>query len=61
MMPYRARQRHRRQPDERCRDRGKFIANAAPVIGAEPAKQAAELVWALEQQKDMRGLIALIA
>jgi 2-methylcitrate dehydratase PrpD len=39
----------------------KFIANAEPVISAARAMQAAELVWALEKQPDMRALIALIA
>ncbi len=40
---------------------GKFIANAAPVIGAELAKQAAGLVWGLDKAPDVRALIALLA
>ena len=39
----------------------KFMANATPVIGADRAKQAAEFVWSLEKQPDVRGLIALLA
>jgi 2-methylcitrate dehydratase PrpD len=39
----------------------KFLANATPVIGAERAQRAAELVWKLEQQPDMRALITLLA
>ena len=39
----------------------KFLANAAPVIGAERAGQAAEFVWTLDRAPDMRGLIALLA
>src|SRR5262245_28762835 len=39
----------------------KFIANASPVIGAEQARRAAEFVWSLEKQKDVRDLIALLA
>jgi 2-methylcitrate dehydratase PrpD len=39
----------------------KFLANATPAIGAERAKRAAELVWALEKVPDVRSLIALIA
>jgi len=35
--------------------------DAEPVISAARAMQAAELVWALEKQPDMRALIALIA
>ena len=40
---------------------GKFLANAAPVIGAERAERVVEWVAALEQQPDMRELIALVA
>ncbi len=39
----------------------KFLANAAPVIGDERAKRVAAMVWALEQQGDVRDLIALLA
>ncbi|MFL6950870.1 MAG: MmgE/PrpD family protein [Xanthobacteraceae bacterium] len=39
----------------------KFLANAAPVIGADRAKRAVEWVAALERQTDMRELIALVA
>ena len=39
----------------------KFLANATPVIGTDRAKRAAEWVWALEKQTDMRELIALLA
>jgi 2-methylcitrate dehydratase PrpD len=39
----------------------KFRANAEPVIGAERAAQAADLVWSLDQQPDIRALIALLA
>jgi len=39
----------------------KFMANAQPVIGADRARQAAEFVWSLEKQPDVRGLIALLA
>jgi 2-methylcitrate dehydratase PrpD len=39
----------------------KFMANAAPVIGAERAQRACAFVWALERQPDMRELIALLA
>jgi len=39
----------------------KFLANAAPAIGAERARRAAEIVWSLEKQSDMRVLIALLA
>lgn len=39
----------------------KFMANAEPVIGADRARQAAEFVWSLEKQPDVRGLIALLA
>jgi 2-methylcitrate dehydratase PrpD len=39
----------------------KFLANAAPVIGAETARRAAGMVWTLEKQVDMRELIALLA
>ena len=39
----------------------KFLANAAPVIGAERARRAVEWIAALETQTDMRDLIALLA
>jgi 2-methylcitrate dehydratase PrpD len=39
----------------------KFLANATPVIGAERAERAAAWVARLEQQGDMRELIALVA
>jgi 2-methylcitrate dehydratase PrpD len=39
----------------------KFMANAAPVIGAERARRAVEWICTLEKQADMRELIALIA
>ena len=39
----------------------KFLANATPAIGAEQARRATELVWALEKQPDARALIALLA
>jgi 2-methylcitrate dehydratase PrpD len=39
----------------------KFLANAAPAIGTERARRAAEFVWSLEKQPDMRALIALLA
>jgi 2-methylcitrate dehydratase PrpD len=39
----------------------KFLANAAPVIGAERAKRVGDRVWSLERQADMRELIALLA
>jgi hypothetical protein len=39
----------------------KFLANATPVIGAERAGRARDLVWALEKQPDVRELIGLLA
>jgi 2-methylcitrate dehydratase PrpD len=39
----------------------KFLTNASPAIGADRAKRAAEMTWALERQPDMRELIALLA
>ncbi len=39
----------------------KFLANAAPAIGAERARRASERVWSLEQCADVRELIALVA
>jgi 2-methylcitrate dehydratase PrpD len=39
----------------------KFLANATPVIGDEGAQRALEFVWTLERQRDVRGLIALLA
>jgi 2-methylcitrate dehydratase PrpD len=40
---------------------GKFLANAAPVIGADRAERVVQWVAALEQQADMRELIAQVA
>src|SRR5262245_5966644 len=40
---------------------GKFLANAAPVIGADRARRAVDWVGALEQRADMHELIALVA
>ncbi|HKA74176.1 MAG TPA: MmgE/PrpD family protein [Xanthobacteraceae bacterium] len=40
---------------------GKFLANAGPVIGAERAQRAVDWIDRLEQQPDMRPLIALLA
>jgi 2-methylcitrate dehydratase PrpD len=39
----------------------KFLANAAPVIGAENARRAAGMIRTLERQADMRELIALLS
>ncbi|HEY1545197.1 MAG TPA: MmgE/PrpD family protein [Xanthobacteraceae bacterium] len=39
----------------------KFLANAAPTIGAEQARKACELVWSLDKVADLRELIALLA
>jgi hypothetical protein len=39
----------------------KFMANAAPAIGAERAQRAVEWVASLEKQADVRELIALLA
>jgi 2-methylcitrate dehydratase PrpD len=39
----------------------KFEANATPVIGTDRARQACDLVWALEKVKDVRDLISLLA
>jgi len=39
----------------------KFLANATPVIGAERAGRARDLVWSLDKQPDMRELIGLLA
>jgi len=39
----------------------KFLANAVPVIGADRARRAADLVWSLEKLADARDLIALLA
>jgi 2-methylcitrate dehydratase PrpD len=39
----------------------KFLANATPVIGADRAAHARDLVWTLDQQPDVRALIALLA
>jgi 2-methylcitrate dehydratase PrpD len=39
----------------------KFLANAAPAIGAERARRAADCVWSLEKLPDMRALLVLLA
>jgi 2-methylcitrate dehydratase PrpD len=39
----------------------KFLANATPVIGAERAARARDVVWALEKQLDVRALIDFLA
>jgi 2-methylcitrate dehydratase PrpD len=39
----------------------KFLANAAPMMGAERAKQVGDWVWSLERQADVRELIASLA
>jgi 2-methylcitrate dehydratase PrpD len=39
----------------------KFLANATPSIGADRAQQARDLVWSLDQSRDIRELIALAA
>ena len=39
----------------------KYLANATPVIGAERAERARDLVWSLDKQPDVRHLIALLA
>jgi 2-methylcitrate dehydratase PrpD len=39
----------------------KFLANAAPAIGAGRARRASELVWSLDKIADVRELIALLA
>jgi 2-methylcitrate dehydratase PrpD len=39
----------------------KFLANAAPVISADRAARAAALVWSLERQPDVGGLLELLA
>ena len=39
----------------------KFLANATPVIGAERAERARDLVWSLDKQPDVRDLIGLLA
>src|ERR1700730_16240448 len=39
----------------------KFRANATPVVGGERAESIVEFVWALERQRDVRDLIALVA
>ena len=39
----------------------KYLANAEPVIGAERAERARDLIWSLEKQADMRDLIGLLA
>jgi 2-methylcitrate dehydratase PrpD len=40
---------------------GKFLANAAPVIGEDRARRAAAFVWSLDKKSDVRELIALLA
>jgi hypothetical protein len=37
----------------------KFLANAAPVIGAERARAISACVWRLETLADVRKLVAL--
>jgi len=39
----------------------KFMANAAPVIGAECAQRAVEWIASFEKQADVRELVALLA
>ena len=39
----------------------KFLANAAPIIGDERAKQVIDLVFALDDLSDVRELINLCA
>jgi len=39
----------------------KFFANATPVVGADRAARARDLVWSLEKQTDVRALISLLA
>ena len=39
----------------------KFLANAAPVIGAERARQVAAIAWKLETLADGRELVDLCA
>jgi 2-methylcitrate dehydratase PrpD len=39
----------------------KFLANAAPAIGAAAAQRVCDLVWALEQLTDVRQLIEVCA
>ncbi len=39
----------------------KFVANAAPVIGAVRAREVCDRVWALEKTMDIRELLALVA
>ena len=39
----------------------KFLANATPVIGADRARRAADLIWSLEKVADGRELLALLA
>ena len=41
--------------------KAKFLANASPVIGAERAGKARDLIWVLDRQPDLRSLIALLA
>jgi 2-methylcitrate dehydratase PrpD len=37
----------------------KFLANAAPVVGAERAREIAACVWRLQALADVRTLVAL--
>jgi 2-methylcitrate dehydratase PrpD len=40
---------------------GKFLANAAPVIGQERVSRILEAVWQLERLGNIRDLLALCA
>ena len=39
----------------------KFLANAAPVVGEERARQIAATAWKLDKLADVRTLIGLCA
>jgi hypothetical protein len=39
----------------------KFMANAAPVIGEERARQLAAVAWSLEGLADVRDIVKLCA
>jgi 2-methylcitrate dehydratase PrpD len=39
----------------------KFLANAAPAVGEERARQIAAMAWKLDELPDMRALIGLCA
>ena len=39
----------------------KFLANAAPVVGDERARQIAATAWKLDKLGDVRALIGLCA